>query len=349
MNHEKTIRLTPPDQVLCIFHGNCADGFGAAWVVHRFFGDGATFHAGHYGQPPPDCTGKVVFIVDFSYPRDVLIAMAKQAQCIVVLDHHKTAAENLHGELADNIAVVFDMEHSGAALTWSYFYPEQHAPRLLKHIEDRDLWRFALPHTREIQAALFSYPYDFAVWNTLMLESYDSTERLQHDGIAIERKHHKDIGELLAVTRRTMTIGGIDVPTANLPYTMSSEACHIMATDAPFAACYWDTPDGRVFSLRSREDGADVSAIAKQYGGGGHQHASGFRVPYGHELAQDRSSVERFEWRVVANAGRLSTQAQQRWAHVMDATALGSQSSIELCHRHGFDPDEVIGGVGSDE
>jgi len=48
----------------------------------------------------------------------------------------------------------------------------------------------------------------------------------------------------------------------------------------PFAACYWDTPEGRVFSLRSREDGADVSEIAKKYGGGGHAHASGFRVPY---------------------------------------------------------------------
>lgn len=48
----------------------------------------------------------------------------------------------------------------------------------------------------------------------------------------------------------------------------------------PFAACYWDTPEGRVFSLRSKDDGFDVGEIAKQYGGGGHKHASGFRVSY---------------------------------------------------------------------
>jgi len=81
-----------------------------------------------------------------------------------------------------------------------------------------------------------------------------------------------------------MEIGGHCVPVANLPYTLVSDAGHLLAKGAPFAACYWDTPEGRVFSLRSTDEGLDVSAIAKQYGGGGHIHASGFRVPYGHPL-----------------------------------------------------------------
>ncbi|KKK83930.1 hypothetical protein LCGC14_2788440, partial [marine sediment metagenome] len=50
----------------------------------------------------------------------------------------------------------------------------------------------------------------------------------------------------------------------------------------PFAGCYWDTPEGRVFSLRSAGD-FDVSAIAKQYGGGGHKSAAGFRKEIGWE------------------------------------------------------------------
>lgn len=52
---------------------------------------------------------------------------------------------------------------------------------------------------------------------------------------------------------------------------------------ARVAACYWDTPEGRVFSLRSTDTGPDVSEIAKAYGGGGHAHAAGFRVPLGWE------------------------------------------------------------------
>ena len=66
---------------------------------------------------------------------------------------------------------------------------------------------------------------------------------------------------------------------------MSSDAGHELGKGRPFAACYWDTPDGRVFSLRSSADGADVSEVAKQYGGGGHRNASGFRVSFAEAAA----------------------------------------------------------------
>ena len=88
---------------LCIYHGNCADGFTAAWVVNRFFGIvGVEFHPGIYGQKPPDVDGRNVILVDFSYKRPVLDAMLRsgdtaQALTILILDHHKTAAEDLAG------------------------------------------------------------------------------------------------------------------------------------------------------------------------------------------------------------------------------------------------------------
>lgn len=266
--------------ILCIYHHNCADGFGAAWVVHTVYPD-AEFHAGKYQAPPPDVTGRNVVIVDFSYPREVLVEMAKAAASILILDHHKSAAENLI-DLPNNVTAVFDMERSGAVLTWDHYYPDRFAPRLLAHIQDRDLWQFKLPGTREIQANLFSYPYDFETWDALM--AGDPADLIM-GGIAIERKHHKDIAELIQVTKRSMFIGHHHVPVANLPYTMASDAGHMLAHDEVFAACYWDTEDRRVFSLRSREDGLDVSAIAQLYGGGGHKHAAGFSVPRDHPLA----------------------------------------------------------------
>lgn len=88
----------------------------------------------------------------------------------------------------------------------------------------------------------------------------------------------------IAATRPPdFVIGGNSVPVANIPYTLTSDAGNLMAQGEPFAACYWDTPSGRVFSLRSTDDGADVSAIAKGYGGGGHAHAAGFQMPIGWE------------------------------------------------------------------
>ena len=56
-----------------------------------------------------------------------------------------------------------------------------------------------------------------------------------------------------------MIIGGYAVPVANIPYTLTSNAGHLMAKGSVFRACYWDTPNGRVFSLRSTDEGLDVS------------------------------------------------------------------------------------------
>lgn len=302
-------------KTMCIYHGNCADGFGGAWVVRKALGEQVEFVAGVHGQEPPDVTDKDVIIVDFSYKYEVMARLSWKANSIIILDHHKSAAEDLgkfppfhagvrvdgrhpdgsvalgwesahismNSQNSPAIACCFDMNRSGAMLAWDHFFPGQEPPMLLRHIEDRDLWLFQLDGTREIQANLFSYPYDFEVWDTLMTTDVQS---LRSDGAAIERKHQKDVAELVAVTKRRLVIGGHDVPVASLPYTLTSDAGHLMAQGEPFAACYWDTPDGRVFSLRSTDDGMDVSEIAKQYGGGGHRNASGFRVPFGHELTK---------------------------------------------------------------
>lgn len=289
---------------LCIFHGNCADGFTAAWAVRKALGSEVEFHPGIYGNDPPAVTDRHVVLVDFSYKRPVLDQLFRQAKSLLVLDHHKTAAEDLAGirepfgpgwpRHLDNVAqdemencqqpyALFDMDRSGAQIAWDFFLPHERRPRVVDYVADRDLWRFLMPFSREIAAALFSYPYDFGAWDEFAqtLES-DLTQAAQQ-GAAIERKHHKDVAELVKVTQRTMIIGGHAVPVANLPYTLTSDAGNLMAKGEAFAACYWDTPKGRVFSLRSTNDGIDVSVIAKQYGGGGHRNASGFQMPIGWE------------------------------------------------------------------
>lgn len=264
---------------LCIYHGNCADGFTAAWVVKQALGDDAVdFFAGVYQDPPPDCTGRRVLMVDFSYKRPVMVQILAQAESVLVLDHHLSAQKDLEALADTNLQVLFDMERSGARLAWDYFFPGVPPPLPLLHVEDRDLWRWDLPKSREITANIFSYPYDFDVWTTLM---ETPPHVLAEAGEAIERKHHKDVAELLAVTTRHMRIGGRRVPVANLPYTLASEAAGALAATGSFGACYWDGPEFRNFSLRSvKPYGEDVSEIAKQYGGGGHRHSAGFRVSY---------------------------------------------------------------------
>jgi len=277
-----------PEKTLCIYHNNCADGFGAAWVVRRALGEHVEFHPGNHGDVPPDVRGRTVLIVDFSYKRPVLLEMAEVATSITILDHHRSAEKDLV-DLPGNVTAEFDMDRSGAMMAWDHFFPGRTPPVLIAHIQDRDLWRFELPGTREIQACLFSYPYDFEAWDKLM-HTYRSN--LLADGEAIERKHFKDIAEFRAAAQHTMVIAGYEVPVLNVPYFYASDAGHQMAEDAPFAACYWDTPEGRTFSLRSREGGLDVSEIAARFGGGGHRHAAGFRISRDHLWASPIGPVE---------------------------------------------------------
>jgi oligoribonuclease NrnB/cAMP/cGMP phosphodiesterase (DHH superfamily) len=279
---------------LVIYHANCADGFSAAWCFWRKYGPSADYFPGVYQQEPPDVTGRDVYLVDFSYKRPVVETMLRKAASVTLIDHHKTAIEDLRplfrndsymgGEPQLNWYV--DIERSGSMLAWQYLFPNEQPPLLLGHIEDRDLWRFKLPGTREIQANVFSYEYTFENWNRLMFADQAELLKMTVAGAAIERKHHKDIAELVKVCQRRMTIGGHDVPVASLPYTLVSDAAHKMAQGEAFAACYWDTAEGRIFGLRSSDDGIDVSEIAKGYGGGGHAKAAGFTVPRDHELAR---------------------------------------------------------------
>lgn len=265
-------------KTLCIYHGNCADGFGAATVIRMALKpENVDFYPGVYSQSPPDVNNRDIILVDFSYKRPVLLKMAQKAKSILILDHHKSARADLIN-LPHNVTALFDMSKSGAVLAWEYFNPHKQIPQLLLHIQDRDLWEFKLEGTREIQACLFSYPYDFDLWEQLLQAD---PQDLRDDGIAIERKHFKDINEFIIAASYTTTIAGYhEIPILNAPYFWSSDAGHIMGKDVPFAACYWDTPERRVYSLRSSTEGIDVSKIAAQFGGGGHFHAAGFRLSF---------------------------------------------------------------------
>ena len=290
---------------LCIYHAPCADGFTAAWAVGMGLNWEVDFHAGVHGQPPPDVTGRDVIIVDFSYKRPVLVEMAKAARTILILDHHASAERDLAefpapdglgyntAGLEGFVFALFDMNRSGAGLAWDFFNPGKPRPKLVDYVEDRDLWRFALPKSREIAAMLFSHDYDFAMWGAIAddMANPEFFKGFVDEGAAIERKHKKDLAELIANTRREMCIGGVVVPVANLPYTFASDAANEMAQGHPFAATYFDKPEGRVFSLRSTKDGADVSLIAAAYGGGGHKHAAGFQRPIGWE-GDDNGVIE---------------------------------------------------------
>lgn len=284
---------------MVIYHGNCADGFTAAWVAHQVLGDeGVEYVPGFYGKEPPDVTGKHVLMVDFSYKRDVLLDMAHIVRSITILDHHKSAKEDLvdfiwddgdtlltpndlevyHSGTGTAIQAQFDMERSGAMMTWDYFHLGEHAPALVDYVQDRDLWLFKLHGSRELATWLFSFEYTWENWDNAAVVMMDSRFRRDAvlEGKALERKHDKDIRELLAVNTFEVVIGGHVVKVANMPYTMAADAAHILAEGRPLGATFFINAAGKYsWSFRSTAEGVDVSEIASTLGGGGHARAAG--------------------------------------------------------------------------
>jgi uncharacterized protein len=267
--------MLKPD--LCIYHGSCDDGFGAAFAVWKAFPkQDITFFPGVYQEGPPDVTGLNVAIVDFSYKRHVLLGMAERAKSILVLDHHKTAEADLAGLDAEraNIKAIFDMNHSGAVMAWRFYHPTSAVPLFFLYLQDRDLWTKKLAGVDDFTMALRSYPQDFSVWDKLARD----VNGLIKEGGSIQR-YYRTLIESTKGHAYFSNIGGHRVPVVNASLFMSSEVAGELAEGHPFAAVYAESEDRVIWSLRSRApDGIDVSEIAKQFGGGGHKHAAGFSV-----------------------------------------------------------------------
>lgn len=284
---------------LVLYHGGaCADGFTAAWAAWRKWGyEDTTYVPVMYGEPPPDVTDKEVWILDFSYKRDVLQQMFAEAASIRVLDHHKTAREDLAGLPY----ATFDMNRSGAGITWDTLHPELPLrPRevnqgirlrmeepplgwseqswLVDYVEDRDLWNCKLYCSKEVSAYIAATPHTFEDWSRLGEGGIHEAIR---GGSGILRYMDRYV-ESMSKHARMVKLAGAIVPLVNAPGMGISELAGALAhahPECPFAAGWWQLGNGLYsYSLRSRGD-FDVSKVAKFFGGGGHPGAAGFTVP----------------------------------------------------------------------
>lgn len=294
-----------PDVML--YHANCADGFGAAWAAWKRWGNEIDYVPVSYGERPPEVLGQHVLIGDFSFKRDALDTMLRGAKSIVIIDHHKSAQSELAPftvEPSDGALVVehighmlrdlaemdrppcvawFDMDRSGAAMTWAFCHSGGQVPQLLRLIEDRDLWRFTLPDTKPFAVWLRCEPFGFRCWEQIAerLDDPAAAKGIMDEAWAMQRFFDQKVAEIGRLARRA-TIDGQDVPVCNCPPMFASEVGHWLLDAnpfAPFVACYSDQGRTRGYSLRSRDDRADVSEIARKFGGGGHRNAAGFGVP----------------------------------------------------------------------
>ena len=314
-----------PPSITVLYHAGCPDGFGAAYAAWRKFGETATYRSVFYGKPPSleSLAGKEIYILDFSFPPEELKAMAAVANAILQLDHHLSArnawAEQLGEETGEMqtwkhpelpLTVTFDMNKSGARLAWEHFHPDTPMPWPLKHVEDRDLWRFNLPATKAFTRALQLLPFEFNAWDLVMQQaSTPGSKRYKTmlaEGEAIERFYQSEVDRLansslvMPVQLPGSAIGREHAVRQGIPFIedeqgtwrvvsglainanglFTSELGERLAEKCGSFALVWTTAaDGMVRAgLRARGQ-VDVAKMAERYGGGGHREAAGFNMP----------------------------------------------------------------------
>lgn len=310
---------------LIIYHADCLDGFAAAWAAHRRLGDAADFLPLHHGEAWDRtlAAGRQLYILDFSFPPEQLRALARLARSVVQLDHHASAREPwaavLHPggndleEYRDPelpLTVRFAARQSGARLAWQHFHPGQQLPLLLQHIEDVDLWRFALPNSRAIQRSLRLQAFDFTAWDKLVDTANDRIapvyQKLLTQGEAIEAFFRCEIERLagsrlvgsarlrgeptdplqalrhgqISLTDGEQSWQIVDGVAINCDALFASELGNELALRHQCPVLIWQLASDRTVRASLRSVGAcDVARIAGRYGGGGHRNAAGFRLP----------------------------------------------------------------------
>jgi oligoribonuclease NrnB/cAMP/cGMP phosphodiesterase (DHH superfamily) len=266
---------------MVFYHAKCSDGFGAAFAAWLTLKDAAEYVPCSYGDAPPDVTGKRVFILDFSFERSVMVTLESQAAELILLDHHKTAKENLSGFTCRCGKVTFDLSRSGARMAWEHFHPGVTPPRMIEHIQDRDLWTWKLHGTREYLAALDHEGYDFEKW--LHVLNMTDTEQLQfmERGRAMNDQFQTLSEEIAdAQSAIPVVLQGHQGLMVNASPQFTSEVGNLLALRSGTFGLVWrlDKPDAIKVGLRSVAP-FDVEKIARTFGGGGHPQASAFRIP----------------------------------------------------------------------
>jgi hypothetical protein len=271
---------------VCFYHAACPDGFGAAWAVRGAWGaEGQYLPRGHDDEMRlGELRGATVAFVDLAPGNAQLRALASVAERVIVLDHHVSSRDRfaadpaLGAELSRAGHLVrFDLSRSGATLAWTHFHGEAQVPELLAYVEDQDLWRFALPRSREVNVAIASHPQRFEVWDRL---AATPAAELAAEGAPILRAQRAEVERAIAAAH-PIWIGDLRVEAVNTPVhraAIGHELAERKAYGVPAGAVYRLSGQRVDVSVYAVGD-LDVAGIAVRYGGGGHRSAAGFTVP----------------------------------------------------------------------
>ena len=267
--------------IIGIYHGDCADGTGAAAVLLKKFPSIKPFPLKHHYTeedfaPILEAVDEntAVYFVDFARGVERILGRAKE---VFVIDHHigvKNDMEKLATE-HDNLTYIFDNEKSGATLAWKYFFGEDTTPEILRLIQDFDIWQWRFGDRTKYASNLL-IPY--ANQPEKMLALFDeNTDKVLEKGKIISEFTDYVIEKFVGRAEPTyVRIGEEKIPAFNTRGYVS-EIGSELSEKCGGAVMLFNIQGERVhMSFRSSEGQSPTAReLAETLGGGGHDLAAG--------------------------------------------------------------------------
>jgi oligoribonuclease NrnB/cAMP/cGMP phosphodiesterase (DHH superfamily) len=165
------------------YHADCPDGWCAAYIAKKKYPEAELVALKHglsdvqLEQLFELSKDQDVIMVDYSLrTRELNDRLNEVARSFHIFDHHKTA----QAILKDAKYATFDMTRSGAGLAWDYLFGKdsstdspdmpllhKNRPWFVDFVEDRDLYNWKLPKSKEVCAYLNTLPLSFEAWDAL--------------------------------------------------------------------------------------------------------------------------------------------------------------------------------------
>ncbi len=281
--HTTNVNEVPYKDIVVIYHAHCQDGFGSAFAAYKKFGVTASYiPCSDRLVPPEGLVSKEIYILDFSYPKEVLQELEKTNKRLMIIDHHISAQEAVESVKEH----IFSSLNSAAYLSWTHFVGGE-VPAFITMLEIIDLAKDKEDVNADLITYILSKPYSFEAYEEL-LNDFSSQERTAVIA-KLGKAQHEYLEILLdAITNEPdfVTFEGYTVPCINifLPINEKSIALKKLYEKYPPFAMSYRFDDGQCkVSLRGNGE-VDLTVLAGKYGGGGHKSSSGFVIPAEHPL-----------------------------------------------------------------
>jgi uncharacterized protein len=262
--------------MICIHH-NDLDGKCSAAIVKRAHKDvPIKFIEIDYKDPCPfeRCLNETVVIVDFSFKPDDMAKIINFSSHVTWIDHHATAKDYSYQNLP-GLRNFKDKEEAGCELTWRFYFSSEPVPMAVSLLGDYDKWSLSMRDSKVFYEGmkLQKTDPDSDIWDSLLSNYTALTSEIIHDGLTATLYRDNYCANVRKAFGYETTIDGNKAYATNI-YMFGSGGFGEKFYQYPLCIAY--IHDGNKFTVSLYSERVDVSAIAKNHGGGGHKGAAGF-------------------------------------------------------------------------